>query len=84
VLETGAVVVALALARLAEMPSLRVQEMVAPEQRRLSQGLFSHTPVVAVAEVVPIAILQRRVELVVTAVAETARRRPTPLRHACR
>jgi hypothetical protein len=80
--ETGVVVVVLALARLAEMPSVRVQEMVVPEQRRLSQGLFSHTPVVVAAEVVPIATHQHQADLVVTAAAEMAQQPPIPLRHA--
>jgi hypothetical protein len=84
VLETGAVAAEVALAQLAEMPPARVQEMVAPEQRRLSQGLFSRTPVEAVAEVVPIATHQHRADLVVTAVAEMVQRPPTRLRHACR
>ncbi len=83
-LETGAVAAVVVLARLAEMPPARVQEMVALEQRRLSQGLFLLTPVVAAAEVVPIATHQLRADLVVTAAAEMAQQPPTPLRLACR
>ena len=83
-LVTGAVAAEVAPAQLAEMPPARVQEMVAPEQRRLSQGLFSRTPVEAVAEVVPIATHQHRADLVVTAVAEMAQRPRIPHHHVCR
>ncbi len=83
-LETGAVAAEVALAQLAEMPPARVQEMVALEQRRLSQGLFLLTPVVAAAEVVPIATHQLRADLVVTAAVETVQQLPIPRLHACR
>jgi RecA/RadA recombinase len=84
VLETGAVAAVAVLVQLVATPTARVQEMVAREQRQLSQGLFSHTPVEAVEEVVPIATRQLRADPVVMVVAEMAQRLPTPLQHACR
>ena len=79
-LETGVAVAVVVLVQLVATPTARAQETVESAQHQPSQDLYSPMPAVVVAEVDPIAILQRRVELVVTAVAETARRRPTPLR----
>ena len=83
-LETGAVVAVVAQEQLVATPSVRVQEPAAPEKHRPLQDLFQPTPAVVVAEVGPVAIRQRHLDLVVTAVAEMAQRPPTPLQRVSR